>query len=140
MAASEKSPYDSKEEEFKEQTKNIGGQQFELGLKPGMAQEYVVEVMHKMVHQKVKAEDKWGAIPMSDDTVSQLIEFLEKSDLRSKDALLKIAHDWKAGNFSHADKDHNFFWEQQGGTIGKAYGLLTPEEEAEFIKNNFENK
>ncbi|WP_244275384.1 DUF6241 domain-containing protein [Oceanobacillus kimchii] len=44
--------------------------------------------------------------------------------------------DWKSGDFSHVDKDHNYFWENQGGTVGKAYGLQTLPGEIELIKQN----
>ena len=30
---------------------------------------YSIEVMHKMTHQKAKAKEKWGAIPMFPDTI-----------------------------------------------------------------------
>jgi hypothetical protein len=40
-------------------------------------------------------------------------------------------HSWKENNFSSAVSDYNRIWKLQGGTVGKATGLLTPEEEAE---------
>lgn len=133
----DKSPYKTELEEYKEQTKNIGGQIFELELTDTTTEGEIIEIMHKMTHQKVKAEDKWGAIPMSEHTISQVLEFLERSNFASKEALIDIAEKWKNGNFQTADQDHNYFWHWQGGTVGKAYGIMSSAEEEEFIKNNF---
>jgi uncharacterized protein YxeA len=131
------SPYASKQEEYQEQTKNIGGQIFELKLTDATTEREIIDIMHKMTHQKVKAEDKWGAIPMSEHTVSQVLEFLEKSKFATKEDLMDIAKKWKSGDFQTVDYDHNFFWQWQGGTVGRAYGIMSSAEEEEFIKNNF---
>lgn len=133
----ESSPYATEREEFEEQTKNIGGQIFKLELTDATTEGEVIEIMHKMTHQKVKAEDKWGAIPMSEDTVSQVLEFLDKSNFATKKDLKEIVEKWKNGNFQSVDQDHNYFWQRQGGTVGRAYGIMTSAEEEEFIKNNF---
>lgn len=133
----EKSPYATEREEYEEQTKNIGGQIFELELTDTTTEAEIIDIMHKMTHQKVKAEDKWGAIPMSGHTVSQVLEFLEKSNFASKEDLIDIAEKWKNGDFQTVDNDHNYFWQWQGGTVGRAYGIMTSAEESEFIKNNF---
>jgi hypothetical protein len=93
--------------------------------------------MHKMTHQKVRAEKKIGAIPMSNDTISQVETIVSSSQFPLKEDLLEILKQWKIGNFSRADQDHNFLWTQQEGTIGKAYGLLGLAEEEEFISKNF---
>jgi hypothetical protein len=131
------SPYATKQEEYQEQTKNIGGQIFELELTDATTEGEIIEIMHKMTHQKVKAEDKWGAIPMSEHTVSQVLDFLEKSNFASKEDLIDIAKKWEKGDFQTVDYDHNYFWEWQGGTVGRAYGIMSTAEEEEFIKNNF---
>ena len=133
----EKSPYATEREEYEEQTKNIGGQIFELELTDATTEAEIIDVMHKMTHQKVKAEDKWGAIPMSGHTVSQVLEFLNKSEFTSRMDLIAIAEKWKEGDFQTVDYDHNYFWGWQGGTVGKAYGIMSPAEEEEFIMNNF---
>ncbi len=133
----EESPYATEREEYEEQTKNIGGQIYELELTEATTEAQIIDIMHKMTHQKVKAEDKWGAIPMSDNTVSQVIEFLKKSNFSSKEDLIDIAEKWKSGEYQTVDQDHNYFWEWQGGTVGRAYGTMTSAEEEEFIKNNF---
>ncbi|UDY80692.1 PRK06770 family protein [Geobacillus phage GR1] len=127
------------EEESEEQTRFIGGIQYDTGLSPDSSLSSVMDVMHKMTHQKIRAEDKWGAIPMTEDTINQVYEVVSNSDFDIKNDLLDILERWRKGDFSQADHDHNYIWNWQGGTIGKAYGLMTPEEEIEFIENNFKD-
>ncbi|WP_408640759.1 DUF6241 domain-containing protein [Salipaludibacillus keqinensis] len=45
---------------------------------------------------------------------------------------------WEEGDFSQADDDHNAIWRLQGGTKGYAEGLLTEEEEKQYIENTFD--
>ena len=124
-------------QEIKEQTGKIGGVEFETGLNENSTEYEVIDVMHKMTHQKVRSEDKWGAIPMSEDTINQVYDIISKSNFEQADSLLAIIDKWKHNNFENVDLDHNFFWNLQDGTIGKAYGRLSSKEEEEFIKNNF---
>jgi hypothetical protein len=121
----------------KQQTAKIGGVQYDIGIDDSSSQDAVIEVMHKMTHQKVKAKEKWGAIPMIDDTINQVYNIVENSEFEQKDDLLAILHKWKKGIFSEIDDDHNYFWTYQGGTIGKAYGIMSKSEEGTFILNNF---
>ncbi|MED3563383.1 DUF6241 domain-containing protein [Bacillus xiapuensis] len=124
-------------EEKKEQTGYIGGVQYDINLDKSSSQEAVIEVMHKMTHQKVKAKEKWGAIPMIPDTINQVYQIVNNSKFPLKDDLLKILEKWKKGDFEEIADDHNYFWEQQGGTVGKANGTMTKAEEEIFIQNNF---
>jgi hypothetical protein len=135
--ASKAAPKQGTKQEIKEQTGKIGGVEFETGLNETSTEIEVIDVMHKMTHQKVRSEDKWGAIPMSEDTINQVYEVVSKSNFEQKDSLLAIIDKWKNNNFEHVDLDHNFFWNLKDGTVGKAYGRMSPKEEAEFIKNNF---
>lgn len=125
------------EEEFIEQTQQIEGISYKVDLDENSTQEEVIDVMHKMTHQKVRAEQKWGAIPMIPETINDVYEIVSKSSFERKESLLEILERWKSGDFSKADEDHNYFWTYQGGTVGKAYGIMSKNEEVEFIKNNF---
>ncbi|MBT2720041.1 PRK06770 family protein [Bacillus sp. ISL-46] len=127
-----------KKEVDKQQTAKIGGVQYDIGIDDSSSQDAVIEVMHKMTHQKVKAKEKWGAIPMIPDTINQVYDIVENSEFEQKDDLLAILDKWKKGIFSEVDDDHNYFWTYQGGTIGKAYGIMSKSEEETFIQNNFE--
>lgn len=93
-----------------------------------------------MTHQKVKAKEKWGAIPMIPDTINQVYNIVENSEFEQKDELLAILRKWKKGTFSEIDDDHNFFWTYQGGTVGEAYGIMSKSEEETFILNNFKEE
>ncbi|MFL6558108.1 MAG: DUF6241 domain-containing protein, partial [Bacillus sp. (in: firmicutes)] len=118
-----------KKEVDKQQTAKIGGVQYDIGIDDSSSQDAVIEVMHKMTHQKVKAKEKWGAIPMIPDTINQVYNIVKNSEFKQKDDLLAILHKWKKGTFSEIDDDHNFFWTYQGGTVGKAYGIMSKSEE-----------
>ena len=121
----------------KQQTAKIGGVQYDIGIDDSSSQDAVIDVMHKMTHQKVKAKEKWGAIPMIPDTINQVYNIVENSEFEDKDDLLAVLDKWKKGIFSEIDDDHNYFWTYQGGTIGKAYGIMGKSEEETFILNNF---
>lgn len=123
--------------EDSEQTDKIGGIQYDIGIDNSSSEYKVIEVMHKMTHQKVKADEKWGAIPMMPDTINRVYEIVNNSDFDRKDQLLAILEKWKAGNFKEVDDDHNYFWQYQDGTVGEAHGILSKAAEETFILNNF---
>ncbi|WP_251548628.1 DUF6241 domain-containing protein [Neobacillus muris] len=128
----------TKQEEIeKQQTEKIGGVQYDIGIDQTSSQEAVLEAMNKMTHQKVKAEDKWGAIPMIPDTINQVYEIVSNSHFELKTDLLEILDKWKNRDFSQVDADHNYIWNQQGGTVGRAYGIMSQSEEKTFVLNNF---
>ena len=92
--------------------------------------------IHKMSHQKVRAEEKRGFYLNSPERVEWLLQALDvAAELEHEDLYRDILTRWKNGDFSKADKDHNAIWELQDGEVGKAHGLLTPEEEEIFIKS-----
>lgn len=93
------------------------------------------EYIHGMSHQKVKADEKWGFYKITDERIDWLIEGLKIADLKHKSVYEEILNKWDKGDFSTADDDHNAIWNLQGGTIGKAYGILTPEEEKAYIES-----
>jgi hypothetical protein len=120
-----------------EQIDRITEMKYDLNLKEDATQDIVMDVMHKMTHQKVRAEKKEGALPMSNDTINQVHHVVYNSNFQLKDDLLDILAEWRIGNFSRIAEDHNYLWEYQGGTSGKAYGQLGLAEEVEFINQNF---
>ena len=107
---------------------------------PSSMSEYAVQnAIHGMSHQKVKAEDKWGFIPMTHDRINRLIEVVETSSNNyiSATVYLDILNRWSNNDFSRVDKDHNAIWDLQEGVVGRATGVFTFEEEKEFIKEHF---
>ncbi|MFY0779502.1 DUF6241 domain-containing protein [Peribacillus simplex] len=127
----------AKADELEAKTAIYDGIEFETGLDEESTEMEVMDVMHKMTHQKVRSQDKWGAIPMSPKIIEEVYYILNTSDFKHRDRLLGIAARWKDFNFSTIVQDHNFFWEDKEGTVGKAHGTLSTAEEIEFIEVNF---
>lgn len=93
------------------------------------------EYIHGMSHQKIKAEKKWGFYEIHPSRIQWLLEGLAQSNLDHEAIYLEILQKWDDGDFSEVDYDHNQIWEIQGGTVGKATGILSLEEEQEYIDN-----
>lgn len=93
--------------------------------------------VHDMTHQKIYANDKWGALEANEENITMMLSLLDENDYEDEDYYLEVLTKWKEGNFSNAVEVHNKIWRAQDGSIGKAKRLLTPEEEQLFVKNNF---
>jgi hypothetical protein len=107
-----------------------------------MTEDEVMDAIHKMSHQKVEASKKWGAIPLTPGRVNQLLKVVQKNSnhYTNSSVYIEILERWSKGDFSTVDKDHNKIWNLQGGTIGKAVGILSVEEEKAYIEENFRVK
>lgn len=100
----------------------------------------LIQEVHEMSHQKVQADQKWGASEIAEDKIQKLLEVIQSKEFknkRSKDMLLAILGPWAQGNFSNAVSAHNQIWNSQNGNVGKATRLLTPKEELKYIEENF---
>lgn len=104
-----------------------------------MPEHDVQSAIHGMSHQKVHAEDKWGFLPMTQERIERLIVVVEanKKSYNKPETYLKILNRWSKSDFSQADFDHNLIWDLQDGTVGRAYGTLSIEEERDYIKKHF---
>lgn len=102
-----------------------------------MGEAGVQDAIHHMSHQKVYADVKWGRLEITDERIDRLIEVVETNDYRHGSLYLDILRRWEAGDFSKAVEDHNSIWRLQGGTIGEAQRLYTPEEEEAYIQAKF---
>lgn len=127
----------AKAAELEAKTAIYDGIEFETGLDEGSTETEVMDVMHKMTHQKVRSQDKWGAIPMSPKIIEEVYKIVNSSDFQHRERLLSIAARWRDFDFSTIVQDHNFFWEDKEGTVGKVHGTLSRAEEVEFIEVNF---
>ncbi|MCP3762890.1 DUF6241 domain-containing protein [Domibacillus sp. A3M-37] len=108
---------------------------------PSNMDEYSVrEAIHFMSHQKVKADEKRGALQITPERIDRLMEvvFANQDTYRNADVYLSILNRWKAGDFRNADQDHNTVWQLLDGEVGKATGVLAPYEEEKYIERNFE--
>lgn len=105
-----------------------------------MSEEAIKDAIHGMSHQKVEAEEKWGFIPLTAERVNRLKTIVEqnKEDYENASIYLDILNRWSTNDFSQVDHDHNKIWDLQNGTIGKATGILSTEEEKAFIEEHFD--
>ena len=117
---------------FKEKGLNPFGQQTTLEqLTDTDYQEYI----HGMSHQKVQAEQKWGFYHINSERIDWLLDGLNNTELSHSNVYRQILEKWANGDFQTADNDHNAIWELQGGTIGRATGVLSSEEEKKYIES-----
>ncbi len=110
-------------------------EKFPIDMRESSMQNYI----HWMSHQKVSAKQKWGAMLVTEERVERLLEVAleNEQNYQHSNVYIDILSRWQKGDFSKADLDHNAIWELQGGTIGKATGLLTEEEELAYIEKHF---
>ncbi|KIL47889.1 DUF6241 domain-containing protein [Jeotgalibacillus campisalis] len=96
------------------------------------------EYIHGMTHQKIKASKKWGFYEIHPKRIDWLLEGLEKTtqiNTENKTIYREILTNWRDGNFTQIDKEHNKIWRMQDGTVGEATGILSPEEEQSYIES-----
>lgn len=125
-------------EAFAEEGKNPFGEDVALGaLNDSDFQEYI----HGMSHQKVRAEEKWYFYEINSTRIEWLLDGLrEAPDLEHEQTYEDILKKWEKGDFSSVDDDHNAVWRLLGGTVGKATGILSEEEEKAYIEEHSEKK
>lgn len=124
---------DLKEEEF--------AASLELNLTVDTTEDDIQHVIHHMSHQKIIADTKRGKIPLTNQTVEQLDDFLMNASIAetfdSIDIYRSISNKWMEGNFSTVDEDHNAIWSLQNGEIGYATDVMTLSQELEYIEYNY---
>ncbi|WP_050615206.1 DUF6241 domain-containing protein [Bacillus testis] len=132
----------SKQELDRLQKSNQRSQEYLEKLNGQSSEETIIEAMHKMTHQKVRAKEKWGALEMNAANIQQIKNVLlaDSNHFEERDKLLHLIEKWEKGDFTGIDEDHNKLWKLQKGNIGKATGILSPQEEKEFIEANFSGK
>lgn len=106
----------------------------------GVSDHIIINTIHAMSHQKVKAKEKWSMIPLTQDRVARLIYVIENGEYDKSEMFLDILYRWRDNDFRQAVNDHNKMWKLQLGTVGRATGLLSAEEEREFIEKHFDLK
>lgn len=90
----------------------------------GKTETDAIRVMHLMTQQKIQAEEKWGAAPLTPTSAERLLLTLKKHP-----ELLRIAQMWEANDFSEIDTQHNYLNTRLKGTVdeGAATGIATSE-------------
>ncbi|WP_347862283.1 DUF6241 domain-containing protein [Salimicrobium sp. PL1-032A] len=99
-------------------------------------EQVVQDYIHQMSHQKVEAEKKWGFYRISPERIDWLMQAVETNDYTHGNTYADILSSWNEGDFSQADKQHNTIWRMQGGNVGKATGVLSAEEEQNYIESS----
>lgn len=104
-----------------------------------MSGDDILQSMNQMTHQKVHADQKWGAVEMTKGNIGEVKILLEKSNFTGKDKkiLSEMLDRWEMGNFENIVQDHNTIWNMQGGSIGVATDKMTAEEEKEYVRMFF---
>ena len=111
-------------------TRNPFGEPFLSPINEGVMQQYI----HAMSHQKVEADKKWSFYEMTEERIDYLLAELDKDNYKHEDVYREILLKWKDGNFTEANHDHNEVWALQNGSVGRAEGLLSSEEEQAYLK------
>lgn len=95
--------------------------------------------LHQMTHQKIVADKKRGALEMSPENIGNMLKIVrENKDLyRHGDFYEETLTAWENGDFSNAVTVHNTIWNWHNGTVGRATGLMSAEQEAEYVEKNF---
>ncbi|WP_019378244.1 DUF6241 domain-containing protein [Virgibacillus halodenitrificans] len=97
--------------------------------------------IHGMTHQKVKAREKWHFFEMHPIRIKWLLEGLEETKYElgpDKEKYRDILKRWKQKDFSTIVEDHNFIWDKNEGTVGKATDRLSQEDEREYLETEYE--
>lgn len=96
--------------------------------------------LHHMTHQKIEATEKRGEIQMTEARIEEMqkILYANKDAYKQYDFYEQSLAAWKDGDFSNAVSVHNTIWEWHNGTVGRATGLLSKEEEADFVEGHFQ--
>lgn len=104
-----------------------------------LSERELVHEMHGMTHQKVVAEEKWFAVQMTQAKVTDYLNMVQnnRDQYVEAQALEHILTKWSKGDFSSVDEDHNFLWQLEGGTEGKATGVMTQAEEDAYVLEVF---
>jgi len=146
----ENQPIIKKEGTITEKATEDGGKIIEVdeGIKEPVEEEFpltmedyqLANAIHFMSHQKIEADEKWGLLPLTTERVTRLINVIEtnQNDYKNSELYLNILNRWSKNDFSQIDRDHNKIWALQGGTIGRATGILSYEEELEYIAKYYE--
>lgn len=102
--------------------------------------EKVQIALHEMAHQKVKADQKWGYIFITQERIESLLEFVKSNDLSHTNTYVDILERWKQGKYEKVDRDHNTIWKLQSGNLGEGKGVMSQAEQKELVDKLFMQK
>ncbi|MGM0897065.1 MAG: DUF6241 domain-containing protein [Bacillota bacterium] len=95
--------------------------------------------LHQMTHQKIVASEKRGAIEMTPARIDEMLKILRANEgaYEKYEFYERSLTAWKEGDFSNSVQVHNTIWEWHNGTVGRATGLMSEKQEAEFVEDHF---
>lgn len=95
--------------------------------------------LHQMTHQKIIASKKKGAVEMTTENITDLLTIVtaNKHHYEHGDFYETALTEWQQGDFSNAVNIHNTIWEWHKGNVGKATGLMSAEQEQDFVDQHF---
>lgn len=102
--------------------------------------EKVQTALHEMAHQKVKADQKWGYIFITQERIESLIEIVKSGNMNQKSTYIGILERWKQGKYEKVDADHNTIWKLQSGNLGEGKGIMSQDEQKDLINKVFIKK
>lgn len=109
-----------------------------LGIDHTPSEAKLLEILHNMTHQKVRSEEKWGFVQMTEVNLLAVKEVLQENPSFNQNIdMLAIVTDWLNNHFNNIVADHNLIWEMKDGSVGKAYGILSTKEEEDLIREQF---
>lgn len=113
----------------------------EGGSEADMDEKRIQKYLHLMTHQKVEAKEKWGAVEMTPENIGNLLTIVESNQGQYENATyyIEVLTQWQKGDFTNAVEVHNYIWQLNGGTVGRATGPLDAAEEQIYIKKNFKD-
>lgn len=109
------------------------------GERADMLESKVQVYLHQMTHQKIIATEKRGAVEMTPENIKNMLKIVrENYDYYENGAFYEdTLAAWEQGDFSNAVSVHNTIWTWHNGTVGRATGLMSAEQEQEFVEDHF---
>lgn len=95
--------------------------------------------LHQMTHQKIVATEKHGAVEMTQENIKNMLKIVrENYDFyENGDFYEQTLSAWEQGDFSNAVSVHNTIWTWHNGTVGRATGVMSAEQEQKFVEDHF---
>ncbi|RNF39589.1 DUF6241 domain-containing protein [Planococcus salinus] len=125
--------------EVEKQLEKDSGAAEEAGEEVGLDETEFQIKLHQMTHQKIVASEKRGAIEMTPENIRDMLMIARANEVYYKhsDFYEETLLTWQNGDFSNAVYVHNTIWDWHNGTVGRATGLMTPEQEERYVNMFF---
>lgn len=103
--------------------------------------EAIVRDVHHMTHGAIVAKEKWGYLTLNDENIFTLLTELSAVENQKpvERRMINMLSNWYHGDVASIDEDHNFLWDWEGGTIGKASGMDWNGVEEDILQRAIQN-